>query len=404
MNMPDNPSRARPGPLGYVPELDGVRGLAILFVLGNHIPLRQIQSLLPGGFIGVDIFFVLSGFLITTLLVQEFDRTGAINLRYFYTRRALRLGPALLVFLAVLCSLSFVLYDPARARGNCRDALIALFYLSNWVRVLSSNQLGLLAHTWSLSTEEQFYILWPLILLTLLRRSKSRYRILVAAGAITLLSWLVNFYLAMHLASQRRLFLQLCFRFDSRVGTLMIGCMLGVVYSSGLLTDKATRLLRKTLVFLAPVALAGLVVFSIYSYVIGGIFFYFGFGLVALLAAALLLDVLLNPRGVFRRLMSMKWLVWVGSVSYGLYLWHWPIFYGMDRFGFKGWTVVLAGLPVTLVVVSLSYYLLERPMLRLKQRFTDNNKERTEENEALEARPDRILSVDKAAGKNTLCA
>jgi peptidoglycan/LPS O-acetylase OafA/YrhL len=94
------------------------------------------------------------------------------------------------------------------------------------------------------------------------------------------------------------------------------------------------------------------------------------FALVALLAAALILDVLINPRSLFSRLMSTKWLVWVGSISYGLYLWHWPIFYGMHQFGFKGWTVVLAGLPVTLVVVSLSYYLLERPMLRLKQRFT----------------------------------
>src|SRR5215469_9346411 len=145
--------------LGYVPELNGVRGIAILLVIGNHLPLRNnsTHSLLPGGFVGVDLFFALSGFLITTLLLQEFDNTGSISLRKFYLRRALRLGPALVAFLMVFCALSFALYGHAQARGNCLNALIALFYVSNWVRVLTSNQLGLLAHTWSLSVEEQFY-------------------------------------------------------------------------------------------------------------------------------------------------------------------------------------------------------------------------------------------------------
>jgi peptidoglycan/LPS O-acetylase OafA/YrhL len=102
---------------------------------------------------------------------------------------------------------------------------------------------------------------------------------------------------------------------------------------------------------------------------VGDKFFYFGFGVITLLAAALILDVLASPQSLFKRLMAMKWLVWVGSVSYGLYLWHWPIFFGMDRFGFKGWTVVLVGTPVTLAVVSLSYYLMERPIMELKRRF-----------------------------------
>lgn len=155
--------------LGFVPALNGLRGVAILLVLGNHIPLRQYKSLLPAGFVGVDIFFVLSGFLITTLLMQEFNKTGSVSLKNFYIRRALRLGPALLVMLAVICALSFALFDRARARENCMDALIALFYCSNWVKALSlsHNGLGIVAQTWSLSAEEQFYIVWPLLLLTL---------------------------------------------------------------------------------------------------------------------------------------------------------------------------------------------------------------------------------------------
>src|ERR1700690_3116399 len=132
---------------GFVSALNGLRGVAILLVLGNHIPLRKYASLLPGGYVGVDIFFVLSGFLITTLLVQEFNRRGSINLRNFYIRRVLRLGPALIIMLIVICTLSFVLFDRVRAQQNCINALIALFYASNWVKALSHNGLGIVAQT-----------------------------------------------------------------------------------------------------------------------------------------------------------------------------------------------------------------------------------------------------------------
>jgi peptidoglycan/LPS O-acetylase OafA/YrhL len=340
--------------LGYVPELDGVRGIAILFVLGNHVPLGRLESLLPGGF------------LITTLLIQEFDRTGSISLRNFYMRRALRLGPALIALLIVLCLLSFVLYDQARARGNCRDALIALFYASNWVRVFTRNQLGLLAHTWSLSCEEQFYIVWPIILLTLLRISRKRHYVALVAAAVALFSWLASIHLTMSGASERRL----CFGLDGRADTLMIGCILSVVLSSGLMTENAKKTIQKLLVVIAPLSMASLLAFSIFGNKLGRSFFYFGFVIIALLAAALILDVLVSPRSIIRRLMAMKWLVWIGSVSYGLYLWHWPIFWGMHGFGFKGWTVVLVGTPLTFLVVLLSYYGMEKPILELKKRFT----------------------------------
>jgi peptidoglycan/LPS O-acetylase OafA/YrhL len=112
-NVPSiNRESARPG---FIPALNGLRGIAILLVIGNHLPFRQYQSLLPGGFVGVDVFFVLSGFLITTLLMQEFKATGAISLRNFYIRRALRLGPAIIVMLVVICALGFVLFDRAIA-------------------------------------------------------------------------------------------------------------------------------------------------------------------------------------------------------------------------------------------------------------------------------------------------
>ena len=277
--------------LGFVPALNGLRGVAILLVLGNHIPLRKYASLLPGGYAGVDLFFVLSGFLITTLLVQEFNRKGSISLRNFYIRRVLRLGPALIIMLSVICALSFVLFDPVRARQNCFYALIALFYASNWVKALSHNGLGIVAQTWSLSAEEQFYVIWPILLLILLRATRRSRHLIFAAAALALLSWCDGICLALRGAT----FTRIMFGLDSKLVTLMIGCLLGVWLASGHMTEGAKRFFQKLLVILAPLSLVCLVAFSISGNVLGKGLFYYGFAIIALLAAALILDVMVTP-------------------------------------------------------------------------------------------------------------
>jgi len=355
--------------LGYVPALNGVRGLAVLFVLGNHLPLRSFESLLPGGFAGVDIFFVLSGFLITTLLIEEFEGTGAIRLRNFYTRRALRLLPALIVLLLTICIFSFFALDAAAARQQYFNSLIALFYISNWVRVLTHNQLGVLAHTWSLSVEEQFYLLWPLILLTLLRFSKKRRYFFIVAALIALLSWAACIHLALKGASNIRM----CFGSDSRVDTLMAGCILAGIWSWKLTAQNLNKRFQKILTVIAPLSFVSLVAFAIIPNLFGKGLFYYGFILLALLAAALLLDVLINPRSIMKKVFEMKWLVWLGSVSYGLYLWHWTILWAMHGMKWNHWTIVLTGVPLSFAMTLLSYYGMERRILRYKNRFAPKN-------------------------------
>src|SRR5215204_412439 len=152
--------------LGYRPSLDGLRGVAVLAVITLHayIPFtlpNNIKILGNGGFLGVDIFFVLSGFLITALLLQERESNGRIGLKNFYARRALRLLPALFVFVAVCVLHSIFFRTPEESSGALGDIAVITFYLSNWI----PTNLYSLRHTWSLAVEEQFYLIYPVLLI-----------------------------------------------------------------------------------------------------------------------------------------------------------------------------------------------------------------------------------------------
>jgi len=348
--------------LAYVPELDGLRGVAILAVMLFHAGVPFLE----GGFIGVDIFFVLSGFLITSLLIQEFDCMECINLQYFYMRRVLRLGPSLIFFLVVFCLLSLVALNKEKAIGNFIDALISLVYLSNWARAFMLHPPDFLGHTWSLSIEEQFYILWPIILLTLLRITKNRWYIVFTAALVALFSWLLRIYFAMSDVPTERLYNGL----DTRADALMVGCTLGVLISSGLISEDVKGYLSKWLVAIAPFSMICLLAFSILSKWQDPRMYYLGFFVIELLTVALVLDILVSKRSIIGKVFAMRWLIWVGSISYGLYLWHYPIYRTMLALGFNRLAVILVGTFVTFVVAACSYYFLERPILKFRKSFT----------------------------------
>jgi peptidoglycan/LPS O-acetylase OafA/YrhL len=345
--------------LGKRPALDGVRAVAVLWVMAFHF--RDAERALPtrGGFLGVDIFFVLSGFLITVLLLEERRSTGSIRFGSFYARRALRLLPAL--FTVIAFWLAWVsLFDQGVAHRAYREAIAAALYGENWFHGLSSFHAGLptgLAHTWSLSIEEQFYILWPVLLWLLLRRG-ARFATtvtafaLVAVPIIRLIQWDGD-------ASVNREY----FSTHTRADTLLAGCLLGLLLSNGYIRGWATRALR----LLLPLAFLFVALSFVLAYHRSPSIYKGGYTLFAVATAIVFWGIL--ERGFLCDVLQWRPLVWIGRRSYGLYLWHWPIFCAaLDHFGHAKIAGPVA-LPLTFLAAWASYRWIELPFLRMKRRF-----------------------------------
>jgi len=362
MANPDAPSHFH---LGYRPWLDGLRGLAILAVLAFHL------GLLPGGFLGVDLFFVLSGFLITSLLVEEWERHGSIRLGRFYLRRALRLLPALFT-LVLCCYLYAVLFRPAEVAAYRKEMLVALCYVSNWPTLHHVAQ-PWLGHTWSLSLEEQFYLIWPLLLYGMLRLGLSRSWIvpLVCAGIVASAAFRAGWFAWHHHDSDRgALVARLYFGLDSRADALLSGCLVALLAAWNLLPRS-----RRALFVIGAGSLTSALVLSL-MFLRSGFdhsqFYYVYFALVALMMALILVRLLLGQPRIVAAVLGARPLVAIGRLSYGLYLVHIPIIAWL--FGHElGWDhPVRTVLAVVLIFLAalLSYYVVERPFLRLKDRFS----------------------------------
>jgi peptidoglycan/LPS O-acetylase OafA/YrhL len=352
--------------LGYRPQLDGMRAFAVIGVMGFHASITGT----PGGYLGVEVFFVLSGFLITTLLTQERESTGDIRLRSFYARRALRLLPALALFLVVAAAYALLRPDVIEVQDFWRDFVATVAYVANWSLAFKPTfDTRLLTHTWTLAVEEQFYLLWPLALVLLLARTRGRSLAfaVAAGGAVASTSLrLLMFYGDTSLP-------RLAWGLDTRAGALLLGAALGLAATSGWL-PRSVAFARVA----AIAAFAWLVyIFLSSRYGIAeigrdpGREFVEGVLVADVASAVLLVGLLLDGQGPVSRLFSLSPIVWIGKVSYGLYLWHPAVDLVLtpDRTGLSTFAnqalrlAVLAGLVVT------SYYLVEVPCLRLKRRF-----------------------------------
>jgi peptidoglycan/LPS O-acetylase OafA/YrhL len=353
--------------LGYRPWLDGLRGVAILLVLGVHL------HLLPAGYLGVDLFFVLSGFLITTLLVEEWQRTGTIHFRRFYLRRLLRLGPALLLVCG-LCLLATWLLRPNELGPYLRELRVTLCYASNWP-TLHHVPMPTLGFTWSLAIEEQFYLVWPALLYGLLRaRLRRRWVLLVvvvgAAAAALLRAWL---YCRLPAGGPERSLglMRLYVGLDTRADALLVGCFVGLLAAWNLLPRSPT-FRRRARGAAVAVALAFLAYESSDRFTCWHPFNYTALFLLAALAAAtLLVGLLVAPPPDLRRILEWRPLVGVGRISYGLYLFHEPVirFLRLEKMGWEAPGETLLAVTVTVALAGLSFRLVEGPCLRLKSQF-----------------------------------
>jgi peptidoglycan/LPS O-acetylase OafA/YrhL len=344
-----------PFTLGYRPALDGFRGVAILLVLLHHLRLPYPT----GGFVGVDIFFVLSGFLITSLLCEEQSQFGSIKFGYFYQRRALRLLPALILLIAAVMTLALLSGSPSRIRELGKCSLAALLYAMNWLTALDRIAWSPLSHTWSLSSEEQFYLAWPLLLWGLLAlKGRPRTVIGLVIGLILALTVYRAWVWQLHHSAQR-----VYYCLDTHADGLITGCLLALLFSQGVLSAH----LRigpwgwPALLLIAEVAAVGTTDSSA--------IWYGGLSAVNISAAVIITSVLCAPESALAKFLGSTPLVWMGRLSYGIYLWHYPIFLQAEKtLGSKGRVVSIgASLAATFTVSSASYYLVERPLLRLKK-------------------------------------
>jgi peptidoglycan/LPS O-acetylase OafA/YrhL len=346
--------------LGYRPALDGLRGISILAVIGFNSHL----SWLRGGFVGVDVFFVLSGFLITALLVQEHSRISRIRIKDFYMRRAVRLLPALFVLILFCIAYALLFQAPESASVTLKGVLYTLFYVANWAQIPPSPPgIGALSHAWSLSVEEQFYIVWPLVLLVLL---KLKIRGLVFAVLTIFIA--TSIFLNVWFWHTGVPHLRMYFGTDTRANEILIGCVVALLLCWGVLKD-TERL--KWILHAASILCVGTLFISFISYRHNEAFVYNGgFVLISAATGLLIIDVLLFP-SIISRCLEFAPLVWIGKVSYGLYLWHFPVF-EVSRKLLEGRIDPVphqvVGFITTLLVAAASYYLLEQPLLRLKRR------------------------------------
>jgi peptidoglycan/LPS O-acetylase OafA/YrhL len=347
-----------------------LRGVAVLTVMLFHATLNLAGGPRPlGGFLGVDIFFVLSGFLITALLLQEWERTGAVNLKAFYARRALRLLPALFTLLGVVLLVPGLFY---RSEPPWGDVLVVALYASNWFRVFGSN-LGFLGHTWSLTIEEQFYVIWPVLLVLLLTLRVRRRWILFTVILGVAISSALRVELWAGPESVRRLYYGL----DTRFGSLLLGCLAGLVAAWNLLPR--TERWRTTIRLASGVSALALSVL-LWTADEESRATYYGLSTIACTAVGVIvLHLLYCPSKLTRVILENRPLLWVGRLSYSLYLWHVPVFSGMlnssrmAKLGISGLPLLTLRFAVAFVVASLSFYLIEQPFLRIKRRFASSS-------------------------------
>ena len=350
----------------YIPALDGLRALAVLGVIAYHMGMAWA----PGGLLGVTVFFVLSGYLITSLLLIEWDNTGTINLPQFWLRRVKRLFPAIafvIICVAALCTI----FDHSLLTKLREDMWAALCWVTNWWYILRDvsyfDALGApspVTHFWSLAIEEQFYVVWPVVLILAHKFGVKRSHMRNATLVLVLASALEMALLFNPDADPSRVY----YGTDTRAFSLLIGAWLAFVWPSNQLGAnnevQLDRNVRIALDAVGGIALIGLI--AMMGCIEGtSAIMYRGGILLASIITMVIIAVIVHPSSILGKVFSAKPLVWIGLRSYGIYLWHYPLLLLMNpRSNIAGtpWWMYLVELAVMFACAAFSYKFVEDPI------------------------------------------
>jgi peptidoglycan/LPS O-acetylase OafA/YrhL len=356
--------------LGRSAALDGLRGVALVWVVSYHF--TGAEGPLPGGWVGLDVFFVLSGFLITAMLLDEVRVHGRVSLPRFYARRALRLLPALFVMLTIWTAMLLAFHDttwfaatpggpgrgdPVDIGGAFGQLGITLAYGANWIYALDSGRAPL-AHLWSLAVEEQFYVVWPLVLLGLLARLRHRGRLTVVLG-LSLISAVLPFVYWDGGAGTDRIY----FGTDTRA----VGMLLGAVAALTWHTRRARG--GGPAPWALTRALLGLGLLLGFLLTVGNVpaKSLVGPALMALAAMQVVPFLVDHPSSRLTRCFDARVLVWLGQRSYAVYLWHY--LFATWLHPLASWVCIPMGVLASLLAAELSWRAVEGPALRYARRF-----------------------------------
>jgi peptidoglycan/LPS O-acetylase OafA/YrhL len=340
--------------------LDGLRGIAVLSVVCHHLVEIYAASDSPvrafsGGFIGVDLFFVISGFLITWLALLEFKSNGRIDVPNFYMRRALRLLPALLFFLLV--QIACALFQGGLSQ-LMPSVWASLLYYLNWKIYFTLEVAPGFGHLWSLSIEEQFYMLWPLCLLILLR-------LRLAIPALALLALAVMLY-RNFLWYETGSWLQLYLRTDLRLDALVLGALCAFLWRTTYFARFFSCRFAGSVLFLLFIAMTFLLDYQQDTY------YQWGASFVALLGCGLIFNCNAMAGNIRGGIFNLAWLEYLGRRSYGMYLWHFPIFLWCSSLlaELPARIVVIIAVALSFLVTEFSWRVIEKPFNQRRSRFS----------------------------------